>query len=299
MSLYPVDLHSHTTASDGTHTPTQLVERAVQRGLRVLGIADHDTVDGLAEAQTAAEQFGLEIVPAIEFSTRIERAKHFVGIHLLGYFINPTHPTLNEIIGKIRQGRIDQKIKQIELLQSFGFAITVEDVFATVTGVPGRPHIAAVLMEKNPEKFQTIQQIFDEYLGANKKAHVGREFVLTVGEAIELVKQIGGVSVLAHPGAYSSEIDPIVAVRNAKAEGVQGVEVFYPYHQKHQASNSTMPFISQIENLADELNLLKSGGTDFHGRPNEEADLGDMGLTNQQFAVFRQGWQEKLVKPEM
>jgi len=285
---YPVDLHSHTTASDGLYTPTQVVERAAQRGVQVLAISDHDTIDGLAEAQTVGQRLGIEIIPAIEFSTRIEQAKHFIGTHLLGYFINPTSPILQETIAKVKQGRIDQKTKQIELLQSFGFDIPVAEVFATADGVPGRPHIAAVLMKRNPGKFATIQQIFDEYLAVGKKAHTVRQFVLTVGEAIALVKQSGGVPVLAHPAAYGLTVDPIVAVQNAHAEGAAGVEVFYPYQLRQRNSDDWIP---RIEQVAAELNLLKTGGTDFHGRPNEKVDLGDMGLTHHQFATFKQSWQ--------
>ncbi|RMF05623.1 MAG: PHP domain-containing protein [Chloroflexi bacterium] len=109
MAHVEIDLHTHTTASDGTHTPAELVARAARRGVRVLGIADHDTLDGIAGAQAAGRELGVEIVPGVEFSTRHERAKHFVGIHLLGYFINPAHPALLEMMGKIKQGRLEQK----------------------------------------------------------------------------------------------------------------------------------------------------------------------------------------------
>jgi predicted metal-dependent phosphoesterase TrpH len=292
MANYPVDLHAHTTASDGTHTPTQLVERAVKRGLRVLGIADHDTIDGLTEAMAAGQRLGLEIVPAVEFSLRHEPDKDFVGIHLLGYFIDPQAPDLVEVIEKVRQGRVEQKIKQIEKLQSFGFDVPVDEVFARATGVPGRPHIAAVLMEHNPGRFESIQQIFDEYLGARAKAYVGRQFALTLSQATAIIKEAGGLPVFAHPGAYEADIDPIVAVRNAKAEGVEGVEVFYPYEKGHRSFDKHSHWISRIEALARELDLLQTGGTDFHGRPHDEIDLGDMGLTNEQFAILKQGWQK-------
>jgi predicted metal-dependent phosphoesterase TrpH len=291
MTHYPVDLHAHTTASDGTHTPTQLVERAVKRGLSVLGVADHDTIDGLAEAVEAGQRLGIEIVPAVEFSLRHEPVKDFVGIHLLGYFIDPQAPNLIEVMGKVRQGRVEQKIKQIEKLQSFGFDVPVDEVFAKATGVPGRPHIAAVLMERNPGKFANIQQIFDEYLGTQAKAHVGRQFALTLSQATTVIKEAGGLPVFAHPGAYDADIDPIAAVRNAQAEGVEGVEVFYPYHKGHHSFEKHGDWINRIEALANELNLLQTGGTDFHGRAHDEVDLGDMGLSDKQFVNLKQGWQ--------
>jgi predicted metal-dependent phosphoesterase TrpH len=292
MANYPVDLHAHTTASDGTHTPTQLVERAIKRGLSVLGIADHDTIDGLAEAMEAGQRLGIQIVPAVEFSLRHEPAKDFVGIHLLGYFIDPQAPSLVEVMEKVRQGRVEQKIKQIEKLQSFGFDVPIDEVFAKATGVPGRPHIAAVLMERNPGRFESIQQIFDEYLGTQARAYVGRQFALTLSQATTVIKEADGLPVFAHPGAYDADIDPITAVRNAKAEGVEGVEVFYPYHEGHRSSDKHSNWISRIKSLANELNLLQTGGTDFHGRVHDEVDLGDMGLTNEQFVMLKQGWQK-------
>lgn len=291
MAHYTIDLHAHTTASDGTLSPTQLVGRAVERGLQVLGIADHDTIDGVPQAIEAGRRLGVEIVPGVEFSLRHEYDKDFVGIHLLGYFVDPQAPALVEVMEKVKQGRVDQKVRQIEKLQSFGFTVPVEEVFARASGVPGRPHIAAVLMEYNPGKFTSIQQIFDEYLGTHAKAHVGRPFALTLAQAAGVIKQAGGLPVFAHPGAYDANIDPIRAVRNAKADGVEGVEVYYPYDSGHRPANGASSWIARMQALARELNLLQTGGTDFHGRPQDVVDLGDMGLTPHQFDTLKQGWQ--------
>jgi predicted metal-dependent phosphoesterase TrpH len=290
MTHFTIDLHAHTTASDGTHSPAELVERAVERGLRVLGIADHDTIDGLLEAQAVGKRLGLEIVPGVEFSTRHDYAKHFVGIHLLGYFIDPQAPSLIEITKKVKQGRLDQKIRQIEKLQEFGFDIPVQAVLNRVRGVPGRPHIAAVLLERNPQSFSSIQQIFDEYLASGAKAHVRRNFALTVAQAIEVVKNAGGLPVIAHPGVYGAGVNPDTIVRNAKAEGVEGVEVYYPYETGHRPGEGSQ-WIGRMESLARELDLLATGGTDFHGRTHEVIDLGDMGLTEKQYTTLKQGWQ--------
>jgi len=291
-TTYPIDLHAHTTASDGTHTPTQLVQRAANLGLQVLGIADHDTIDGLAEAQAAGKTHGVEIVPAVEFSTRHQYDRHFVGIHMLGYFVDPQAPALVSVMNKVKQGRVAQKIQQIEKLQSFGFDIPVEAVFERVTGVPGRPHIAAVLVERNPDKFDSIQQVFDEYLGSKGRVHVKRPFALTVGEAIAVIKAAGGLPVFAHPGAYDAPIDPLQAVRNAHAEGAEGVEVYYPYDQGHRPAEDSQSWVARTQALAQELALLQTGGTDFHGRPQDRVELGDMGLTAAQFAQLKQGWQK-------
>jgi predicted metal-dependent phosphoesterase TrpH len=146
-------------------------------------------------------------------------------------------------------------------------------------------------MERNPNRFESIQQIFDEYLGTGAKAHVGRQFALTIGQAINVIKDAGGLPVFAHPGAYDAEVDPVLAVRNAKQEGVEGVEVFYPYDKGHRPSDAHSSWIGRIEGLASELGLLQTGGTDFHGRPSDGVELGDMGLTQKQFAKLKQGWQ--------
>ncbi|GAB4453109.1 MAG: PHP domain-containing protein [Anaerolineae bacterium] len=289
MALFPVDLHTHTTASDGRLSPAELVQRAARRGVRVLGIADHDTLDGIPAAQAAGAALGVEIVPAIEFSTRHEPAKHFMGIHLLGYFVDPTSPPLQDIVQQVKDGRIAQKKRQVEILQSLGFDISVEAVFARAGGVPGRPHIAAELMARYPGRFESIQQVFDELLGSGRRAHVRRPFSLSVGEAIAAVRAGGGLPVLAHPAAYEAGLDPELAVRNAAAEGIGGVEVYYPYGRGHRGGGSS--WVGRMEQLARELKLLPTGGTDFHGRPDNPIDLGDVGLTERQYQSLLAGWQ--------
>lgn len=280
MTRYPIDLHSHSTASDGRLTPTQLVKLAAQNGLQTIALTDHDTTDGLDEALAAGKQHGITVVPGIEFTTRHEGRKGFIGVHLLGYFIDHHHPELAAQVKKVQAGRLEQKIKQIELLQSFGFDIPVEAVLARATGVPGRPHIATVLMERNPGHFDSVQQVFDEYLGVRKKAHVGRSFSLTIAEAATIIGQAGGVSVLAHPGVYKTEVTLRKLTENAVADGVTGVEVYYPYIDKM--------LVKEIEVIADQLKLPKTGGTDFHGRPREVPQLGDMGLSLADFETFTQ-----------
>lgn len=169
----------------------------------------------------------------------------------------------------------------------------MEGVFAQAQGVPGRPHIAAELIAQHPDRFKSIQQVFDEYLGIGRPAHVRRPFSLSVGEAIAVVKAAGGLPVLAHPGAYDADLDPVVAVRNAAAEGIGGVEVYYPYGHGHRPGNGRS-WVGRMEQLARELRLLPTGGTDFHGRPDNPIDLGDMGLTQAQFESLVTGWQATL-----
>jgi len=291
MAYYPVDLHTHTTASDGRLSPTGLVERAARRGVKILGLADHDTLAGLAEAQSAGDRLGINIVPGVEISLKSEPDKGFVGLHLLGYFIDPQHPGLVQAIKKVQQGRLAQKIAQIKKLQSFGFDIPVKAVLSTVSGVPGRPHIAAVLMKRHPGRFQTMQQVFDEYLGSGARAHVQRPFALRLKEAVALIQQAGGIAVLAHPGVYRNRVDPLTIIRHARAEGLDGIEVHYPYNGHTQPTDNGQSWPDRLKSLARELQLLQTGGTDFHGRPYEPGEPGDMGLTTAQFSTLQQGWQ--------
>ncbi|RME69370.1 MAG: PHP domain-containing protein [Chloroflexi bacterium] len=281
--MFPVDLHTHTTASDGTHTPTQLVARAAKNGVRVLGIADHDTVAGVSEAIEAGRQAGIEVVPGVEFSLKHEPDKGFIGIHLLGYFIDITMPRLQEVIQQVQQARVEQKIRQIEKLQTLGFNITVDEVFSRVQGVPGRPHIAAVLMEKYPGRFASLQQVFDEFLGTGRPAHVKRDFALTMRQAVVLIREAGGVPVLAHPGIYEPVANPVSVVRNACREGIMGLEVFYPY-----PASARTNWVGRMEALARDLGLAVTGGSDFHGRPGENLEPGEAGLTGELFDRFRQ-----------
>ena len=174
-----------------------------------------------------------------------------------------------------------QKVTQIEKLQSFGFDIPVEAVLSTVSGVPGRPHIATVLMERNPKHFETRQQIFDEYLGANKKAHVARPFALTVAEAVDLIKQSGGFAVLAHPAIYGQDLDFLVA--QAVEAGITGLEIHYPY--RDTANRALIP---HLEYLAQTHSLIITGGSDYHAHAGIPLNLGDAGLSLAQFKQLRQ-----------
>ncbi len=146
-------------------------------------------------------------------------------------------------------------------------------------------------MERNPGKFESVRQIFDEYLGTHGKAYVPRQFALTLGQATAIIKQAGGLPVFAHPGAYDAKIDPFTAIRNAVAEGVEGVEVYYPYEAGHRPGGENIDWISYVKAWAAELGLLQTGGADFHGRPHDLVNLGDMGLTQEQFTTLKQGWQ--------
>jgi predicted metal-dependent phosphoesterase TrpH len=283
-----VDLHIHSTCSDGSLTPREIVELARTKGLKAIAIADHDTVKGVAEA--AGEGSAIEVVPAVELSIKNEQEKDFVELHLLGYFIDHQDEGLNDILARIVQARIDQKIRQIKVLQDDGIDVSVEEVFSLVRGVPGRPHIAEVVMRRNPGRFASKEELFAEYLTVDGKAYTQRSFSLTLAEAVQVVVKAGGVPVLAHPGVYDKVKDIEAMIRRAQGIGVQGLEIVYTYNKNrpHYGMSPTemQTLMARFEALADELGLVKTGGSDFHGE-GKDIELGEMGMNWIEFQGLR------------
>ena len=287
---YPVDLQSHTTFSDGTMTPTEVVALAAKSGLRALAITDHDSVLGVDEALAAGEGYGVEIVPAIELSTRHEPERDFTDLDILGYWIDPHHPELTATLKKVIDARIEQKIAQIEIMQSYGVDVPVDEVLALAKGVPGRPHIAQVALRRNPGRFRDIQQVFDEFLSNHGKAYRPRAFSLTVEDAIELVLAAGGMPVLAHPGLYDEVKDLRDVIRRARDAGLAGLEVRYPYDKtglyRGISAEELEALFARFGALADEFGLARTGGSDFHGS-RKSIVLGEQGLTWEEFEALR------------
>jgi predicted metal-dependent phosphoesterase TrpH len=283
-----VDLHIHSTCSDGSFTPREIVKLAGGTGLKAVAITDHDTVGGVAEAVATGEDSGIEVVPAFELSIKNEQGKGFVELHLLGYFIDYQDEELNDILDRIVQARIAQKIRQIKVLQDDGIDVPVEEVFSLVGGVPGRPHIAEVVMRRNPSRFASKQDLFAEYLTVDGKAYTKRSFSLTLAEAIGVVVKAGGVPVLAHPGAYDKVKDVEAMIRRAQEIGLQGLEIAYTYDKNRPhyglALAEMQTKMARFEALADELGLIKTGGSDFHGE-GKEIQLAEMGMS---WAAFQE-----------
>ncbi|MGC8826447.1 MAG: PHP domain-containing protein, partial [Anaerolineae bacterium] len=160
---YPVDLHVHTSASDGTDAPAELVAKAKAAGLAAVGITDHDSVGGVQEALEAGRCLGIEVIAGVELSLANEPAYGTVEMHLLGYFIDPDHPTLTETIRRMIEARIEQKLAIVRNLQKLGFDVPEEEVLALAGGgVPGRMHIAQVAMRHNPDRFPGPEVLFRE-----------------------------------------------------------------------------------------------------------------------------------------
>ena len=253
-----VDLHTHTTASDGTYAPRDLVIEAASRGVRVLAITDHDSTEGLPEAFEEAERRRpLELLPGIEINCDVEGAE----IHVLGYLMEWQAPWFQEFCREQRRERRERVHLMAERMAALGMPFDADEVFALVKeGSAGRPHVAQVMVARGYVK--TVREAFDKYLAAGKPAHVPRK-KLTPEDAVRLLRRAGGVPVFAHPGL--SDRDAIIP--SLVAAGLMGIECFYSEHSPAKRG-------SYVE-LCRQHNLLATGGSDFHGPPVRAAVLGN------------------------
>jgi hypothetical protein len=258
-----IDLHCHSTASDGTLSPTAVVRLAVERGLSALALTDHDTGAGIPEAAAEAGRAGLDFLPGIEISAEYP---HPGTMHLLGYGIDPDHPTLRDLTRTLLAGRDNRNPMIVEKLQSLGIAITMAEVENEAGGkVIGRPHIAAILMRKG--YVSSIKQAFDKYLAPGGSAYFDKER-LTPRQAVTMILEAGGLPVLAHPIQlrYENEAQLERIVKDLVDLGLAGIEVI---HSDHDAE-----MVRKYGAIADRMELLKTGGSDFHGS-NKQIQLGD------------------------
>ena len=287
---YPVDLQVHTAYSDGTDTPQELVVKAAVAGIRVLAVTDHDSVLGVAAAQACGRQAHVRILPAIEFSTASEHERDFLDINILGYAIDPTNPTLLEMLERVIESRVEQKIRQVERLQTYGLHVPVEEVLELAAGVPGRPHIAQIALKHNPHQFSSLADVFQQYLAsdAENSTYVRRRFSLRVEEAIELSHVAGGKAVLAHPGIYNRVRNLEDVLRRLAASGLDGLEVYYPYDSEIRSGDGR---IAGFAELAARFGLFATGGSDYHGARKCNR-LGEAGLEWEQWQRLRDenGW---------
>jgi predicted metal-dependent phosphoesterase TrpH len=258
-----VDLHCHSTASDGTLAPAEVVRVAVERGLSALALTDHDTIGGVAEAAAEAGRVGLDFLPGIEISCQYP---HPGTMHLLGYGIDPNHPTLRDLTTQLIAGRDTRNPKIVGKLRELGVAITMEEVENEAGGqVVGRPHIAAILVRKG--YVNSVKQAFDKYLAPGGLAYFDKER-LTAQQAIGMVLECGGLPVLAHPVQLRTQNDAQLerVLKDLIDIGLAGIEVI---HSDHDAA-----LVEKYTRLADRYDLLKTGGSDFHGKTVKDIDLG-------------------------
>lgn len=257
-----IDLHTHSTASDGSMAPKEVVRLAKERGLKAIALTDHDTIDGLGEAVAAGEQWGVEVIPGVEIS-----ARHPGGsMHILGLCLDYEDNLFAQRLTVLKQARKDRNPQIIAKLNELGIPLTMERVDRlSGRGQMGRPHIARALYEGG--FVRSIQEAFDIYLGNQGKAYVSK-FRFPPQEAIEMIREAKGVPVLSHP--FTLGLNTPDALRERLRElaglGLAGLEVFYPEHSPQQEA--------LYRSLARDLNLLITGGSDFHGDNKPEVELG-------------------------
>lgn len=250
-----VDLHTHTTASDGTLAPRELVRKAVEHGVRVLAVTDHDSTDGLAEARAeAARHPGIEIVPGLEINCDVEGAE----IHVLGYFVDDEASWFQEFLRGQRTERVARIHRIAERLAELGLPIDPDEVLALAGhGAAGRPHVAQVMVRRGYVK--SVREAFDKYLRTNGPAAVPRRR-LTPEEAVAVIRRAGGVPVLAHPGLADRD----AMIPDLVSAGLMGIEAYYPEHSAAQ----TRAYLATCR----ERGLVATGGSDFHGPGSGRAD---------------------------
>ena len=249
MKEQRVDLHSHTTASDGLNSPADNMKLAKEAGLVALGITDHDSVNGIEEAMVAAERLGIEVIPGIEVST-VENGQ---DVHVLGYFIRYKDQNFLNQLDELQRARDRRNEMMLEKLGELGIEIQIEEVRKKLRregANVGRPHIAEVMIDKGV--VQTMEEAFREYLGKNGKAYVN-PIRISPEEGIEIIKAAGGIPILAHPGLYGDD----EMVERLIRYGVKGIEAFHPDHNDEEEQ--------KYQQMAERYGILVTAGSDFHG----------------------------------
>ncbi|MGQ9572924.1 MAG: PHP domain-containing protein [Dehalococcoidia bacterium] len=257
------DLHTHSTFSDGRLTPTQLIERAVSRGLEVIALTDHDCTDGIPEAQEAAQKHpGLLFIPGVELSTDVPHDE----VHVLGYFLDYENSRFRGRLSRLRRSRLERGEKMLAKLRHLGIDLSWQRVKEIAgDGAVGRPHIALAMLEAG--HISSLEEAFARYLDRNGPAYVERE-KMTPAEAVQLLIHASGLPVLAHP-AELHNLEPLLV--ELKGAGLIGIEVYYQDYDE--------PTIERLLAIARHHDLLPLGGSDFHGIGGaHERDLGDIPL---------------------
>lgn len=257
-----IDLHVHTTASDGMLTPSGLVAYASRKGLEAVAITDHDTIDGVAEAGEAGIREGVEVVPGVEISAQYEGGT----LHILGYYIDGESSELRKGLEIVQEARRRRNPRLIRNLQNLGIDISLDEVTrAAAGGQVGRPHVAQVLVTKGYVK--DSRQAFCKYLQKGAAAYEPK-FRLPPAEALSLIRSAGGIAVLAHPFTLDckTEFDLDGFVGTLADQGLEGIEVYYPEHSVDREQ--------LYARVARRRGLLLTGGSDFHGTAMNDVDLG-------------------------
>jgi 3',5'-nucleoside bisphosphate phosphatase len=258
-----IDLHTHSSVSDGTDAPAELVRKALAVGLDVVALTDHDTFDGLDEAVAEGERLGVGVVRGMELSC----SRRGSSVHVLAYGADPASPELAAEMARVRDGRLGRLAGVLRKLAELGVPVSEAEVMAQVGNSPsvGRPHIADALMAAGHVRDR--QEAFDRFLADGGPAHVHR-YTIEVDRGIDLVHQAGGLAVIAHPWGRGREhlLPPNVLQGLVRDHALDGIEVD---HQDHDSDTRR-----RLRELADGLGLLATGSSDYHGTGKLDHDLG-------------------------
>jgi predicted metal-dependent phosphoesterase TrpH len=252
-----IDLHMHSNFSDGLNSPAELVRMAAEKHLGAISLTDHDCVDGVNAAIAAGRELGVEILSGVELSCEFEGR----DLHVLGYGVEPDHAGFQEMLRRFRETRHNRGLQIIEKLNALGVAVEAEDVIRkSGDGALGRPHIAAVLVEKG--MVSNAGEAFDRYLAEGGPAYVPK-YKMTPSEAIKYIRMAGGLAFIAHPGIF---LDNVGELYTLLGERFDGIEVQHPKH--------TPEMSRRLAAIAEKEGLLVSGGSDYHGFTGRDMPVG-------------------------
>lgn len=268
-----VDMHTHSTKSDGTFSPSELIYYAKEKKLRAIALTDHDNINGLKEAEDLASKIGIEFIKGIEYSCNIGKNE----VHILGYFLNLDDKKFLDETNELLKTRENRNISMIEKLQHLGFDIDYQNIKQENIGIIGRVHIANELVKK--KYFTDIKEVFDKLLSKNGLAYVERENT-PPHIAVEILKDNGAFISLAHPMLYSKNYQEIeILVKELKNIGLDAIELFHTSANKKD--------IEKLKIIAKRYNLLITGGSDFHGANKKNIDLACRTISDEQFLKIK------------
>ena len=288
-----IDLHLHSSVSDGLETPAKLIEQALSLKLKAIAITDHDTIAGVEEFLSFGESKDIIVIPGIEISIRHEPNRELIDVHIIGLNFDYSSSKLINTIKNQIKGRLEQK-KAIckRLKDEFDYNISFEEVKSNAGGnVVGRPHIVEVMKRNNPDKVKgkSKNELF-KMVSIGGIAYVDREVELNLEESIELISSAGGVPILAHPGIYDVA-NRMKFVEQCIKAGIKGIEIEYtyaknrPFYETEKAKWAQEFFPNYYRKIAENYNLIKSGGSDYHGGK-KGIKMGDAKVPNNYLKSF-------------